>query len=76
MLNKLEEFKYSTQEVLLDEGEMKKLEEQSFVMKQKMSRFDDVIDKLKSTISNVEKKEEAKTKHEENIIQEEISRRS
>ena len=41
-----------------------------------MSRFDDVIDKLKSTISNLEKKEEAKTKHEENIIQEEISRRS
>ena len=47
MLNKLEEFKYSAQETLLDEGEMKKPEEQSFVMKEKMSRFDDVIDKLR-----------------------------
>ena len=47
MLNKLEEFKYSAQEALLDEGEMKKPEEQSFVMKEKMSRVDDVIDKLR-----------------------------
>ena len=40
-----------------------------------MARFDDVVDRLKSAISNVEKKEEAKAKREENIIQEEIFRR-
>ena len=44
-------------------------------MQKKMARFDDVADRLKSAISNVEKKEEAKAKHEENIIQEEIVRR-
>ena len=37
-----------------------------------MARFDGVIDRLKSAISNVEKKEEAKSKFEENIIQEEM----
>ena len=45
-------------------------------MKEKMSRFNDVVGKLRSAISNVEKKEEAKTKHEENTIQEEMFRRS
>ena len=37
-----------------------------------MARCDGVIDRLKSAISNVEKKEEAKSKLEENIIQEEM----
>ena len=40
-----------------------------------MASFDDVVDRLKSAISNVEKKEEAKVKHEENIFQEECSER-
>ena len=40
-----------------------------------MARFDDVVNKLKSVISNEEKKEEAKGKHEENIIHEEMFRR-
>ena len=44
-------------------------------MEEKMALFDDVVDRLKSAISNVEKKEEAKAKYEENIIQEEIFRR-
>ena len=44
-------------------------------MEEKMARFDDVADNLKSSISKVKKKEEAKTKHEENIIQEEMFRR-
>ena len=44
-------------------------------MEEKMALFDDVVDRLKSAISNVEKKEEAKAKNEENIIQEEIFRR-
>ena len=30
-----------------------------------MPRFNDVVDRVKSAISNVEKKEEAKTNHEE-----------
>ena len=42
---------------------------------EKMGRFDDVVNRLKSAISHVKKKEEAKAKHEENIIQEEIFRR-
>ena len=50
------------QEVLLDEGEIENLEEWSSVTEEKMVRFDDVVDMLKSAISNVEKKEEAKTK--------------
>ena len=44
-------------------------------MEEKMARFDDVVGRLKSAISNVEKKEEIKAKHEENIIQEEMFRR-
>ena len=40
-----------------------------------MTGFDDVDDRLRSEISNVEKKEEAKAKHKENIIQEEMFRR-
>ena len=40
-----------------------------------MTRFDDVVNRLKSAISNVETKQEAKRKHEENIIQEEMFRR-
>ena len=74
-LEKSQEFKYSALEVLLEEGEMGNLEEWSSVMEEKMARFDDVVDRLKGAISNVEKKEEAKAKHEENIIQEEMFRR-
>ena len=44
-------------------------------MKEKMARFDDVIDRLKKAISNVEKKEETSAKNDENIIQEEMFRR-
>ena len=40
-----------------------------------MARFDDVVNKLKSVIFKEEKKEEAKGKHEENIIHEEMFRR-
>ena len=54
---------------------MGNLEEWSSIMEEKMARFDDVVDRLKSAISNVEKKEEIKAKHEENIIQEEMFRR-
>ena len=32
-----------------------------------MAHFDNVVDRLKSAISNMERKEEAKAKHEENI---------
>ena len=39
-----------------------------------MAHFDDVVDRLKSAISNVERKEEAKVKHEENIIQEDAQK--
>ena len=63
-LEKLQEFKYSGQEVLMNEGEMENLEEWSSIMEEKMARFDDVHDKLKSAIFNVEKKEETKAKHE------------
>ena len=66
-LEKLQEFKYSAQNVLLEESEMGNLEEWLTIMEEKMVRFDYVIDRLKGAISNVEKKEEAKTKHEENI---------
>ena len=45
------------------------------VAEEKMRRFDDVANRLKSAISHVKKKEEAKAKHEENIIQKEIFRR-
>ena len=74
-LEKLQEFKYSGQEVLLNEGEIENLEEWSSIMEEKVARFDDVVDRLKSAISNAEKKEEIKAKHEENIIQEEMFRR-
>ena len=53
---------------------MENLEEWFSVMEENIARFDNVVDRLKSTISNVEKKEEAKAKHEENIIQEEMFR--
>ena len=59
----------------MDESEIVNLEEWSSIMEEKTARFDDVADKLKSLISKVKKKEEAKTKHEENIIQEEMFRR-
>ena len=51
---------------------MENLEEWLSIMKEKMVRFDDVVDRLKTAISNVKKKEEIKAKHEENIIQEEM----
>ena len=71
-LEKLQESKYSGQQVLLNIGEMENLEKWSSVMEEKMERFDDVVDRLKSAISNVEKKEEIKANHEENIIQEKM----
>lgn len=54
---------------------MENLEECSIVMEQKMARFDDAVDSLKSVTSNVEKNEDVKAKHEENNIQEEMFRR-
>ena len=39
-----------------------------------MASFADVLNRLKSAISNVEKKEEAKVKHEENVIQKKMFR--
>ena len=57
------------EEVLSEEGEMRNLKEWSSIMKEKMARFDDVAEMLKSAISNIVRKEEAKAKHEENIIQ-------
>ena len=74
-LEKLEEIKYSGQEILLNEGEMENLEEWSSIMEEEMAHFDDVVGRLNSAISNVEKKEEIKAKYEENIIQEEMFRR-
>ena len=74
-LEKLQESEYSTQDVLLKEGEMGNLEEWSSVVEEKMAHFDDVVDRLKSAISNVKKKEEAKAKHEENTIQDKMFRR-
>ena len=74
-LEKLQELKYSTHEVLLEESEMGNLEEWSGVMEEKMVHFDDAVSRLKIAISNVEKKEEAKALHEENINQEEMFRR-
>ena len=59
----------------MEEGEMGNLLEWSCVMEEKMVCFDDAADKLNSAISNVEKEEGAKAKHEENIIQEEMFRR-
>ena len=74
-MEKLQGFTYSAQELLLDEDKIKNLERWSSVMEEKMALFDDIVDRLKSAISNVEKKEEAKAKYEENIIQEDIFRR-
>ena len=54
---------------------MGNLEEWSSIMEEKMAHFDNAVYRLKSSISNVEKKGEAKAKHEENIIQGEIFRR-
>ena len=54
---------------------MRNLEEWSSATEEKMACFDNGVDRLKSAISNVEKKEEAEAKHEENIIQEEMFRR-
>ena len=71
-LEKLQEFKYAAQE---KPRRMDNLEEWSSVMEEKMACFDDAVDRLKSAISNVEKKEEAKEKHEGNIIQEKIFKR-
>ena len=45
-LEKLQEFKYSAQEVLLEEGKMGNLEKWSSVMEKQMVRFDDVADRL------------------------------
>ena len=44
-------------------------------MEKKIARFDDAADRLKSWISILDIKEEAKAKHEENIIQVEMFRR-
>ena len=81
-LQKLQEFKYSAQEILVEEGEMRiwksgwVLWKTKFLMIfEKFWRFIDVVHSLKSAISNVEKKEAAKGKHEENIFQEEMLRR-
>ena len=67
-LEKWQEFKYLAREILLEEGEMGNLEAWLSVMEEKMTRFDDVLDRLKNEISNVEKKEEALVKHKEHII--------
>lgn len=40
-----------------------------------MTRFDDVVDRLKNAISHEESREETKAKHEENIFQEDMFRR-
>ena len=47
---------------------MGNLEEWSNVMEEKMARFDDAVERLKSAVSNLDKKEETKAKHEQNII--------
>ena len=59
---------------MLDENEMENLEEWSSSMDEKMVNFD-VVDRLKVAVINIEKKEKAKVKHEENIIQNEMFRR-
>ena len=58
----------------MDQGKTENLEEWSTVMEEKMARFDDVFDRLKGAIINVERKEEAKTTHEVNIIQQEFKK--
>ena len=59
---------------MLDKNEMENLEEWSSSMDEKMVNFD-VVDRLKVAVINIEKKEKAKVKHEENIIQNEMFRR-
>ena len=59
---------------MLDENEMENLEEWSSSMDEKMVNFD-VVDRLKVAVINIEKKEKAKVKHEENIIQNEMFRK-
>ena len=59
---------------MLDENEMENLEEWSSSMDEKMVNFD-VVNRLKVAVINIEKKEKAKVKHEENIIQNEMFRR-
>ena len=57
-LEKLQKFKQSAQEVLLEEGKIRNLKEWSTdIMEGKMSSFDDVVDRLQSAISNVENKD-------------------
>ena len=53
---------------------MENLEEWLSVTEEKMVLFYDVVDRLKSAISNVEKKE-AKAKHEKNIPEEVFRKR-
>ena len=53
---------------------MENLEEWSSSMDEKMVNFD-VVDRLKVAVINIEKKEKAKVKHEENIIQNEMFRK-
>ena len=72
---KLQKSKYSPQTFLLVEDEMGNLEEWSSVMEEKMACFVDVVNRLKTSVSNLEKKEATKVKHEENIIQEDIFKR-
>ena len=59
---------------MLDKNEMENLEEWSSSMDEKMVNFD-VVDRLKVAVINIEKKEKAKVKHEENIIQNEMFRK-
>ena len=42
---------------------MENLKEWSCVMKQRMARFDDAVERLKGAIINVKKKEQGRTKH-------------
>lgn len=44
-------------------------------MEEKMTRFDDVVDRLKNAISHEDSREETKAKHEENVFQEDMFRR-
>ena len=50
---------------------MGNLEEWSSIMEEKIACFDDVVNRLKTLVSNLEKKEATKVNHEENTIQEE-----
>ena len=48
---------------------MENLEEWSSVMEEKIERFSDFVNRLRSAISNAKKKKETKAKHGENVIQ-------